>query len=71
MAWLCLKDKALSGSQMCIVTGPRIDLAITLIDRMKRLFVGKGLIITPRMIVSSEDKVSSDKTPENHAQNSM
>jgi hypothetical protein len=28
MAWLCLKDNALSGSQMCIVTGPRIDLAI-------------------------------------------
>ena len=23
---------------MCIVTGPRIELAITLIDRMKRLF---------------------------------
>jgi hypothetical protein len=22
MAWLCLKDNALSGSQMCIVTGP-------------------------------------------------
>ena len=34
MAWLCLKDNALSGSQMCIVTGPRIDLAIALIDRM-------------------------------------
>jgi hypothetical protein len=44
MAWLCLKDNALSGSQMCIVTGPRIDLAIALIDRMKRLFRGKGLI---------------------------
>jgi hypothetical protein len=28
---------SLSGSQMCIVTGPRIDLAIGLIDRMKRL----------------------------------
>jgi late competence protein required for DNA uptake (superfamily II DNA/RNA helicase) len=41
MAWLCLKDKALSGSQMCIVTGPRIDLAIALIDRMKKLFYGK------------------------------
>lgn len=39
MAWLCLKDNALSGSQMCIVTGPRIDLAIALIDRMKKLFV--------------------------------
>ncbi len=37
MAWLCLKDNALSGSQMCIVTGPRIDLAIALIDRIKEL----------------------------------
>jgi hypothetical protein len=44
MAWLCLKDNSLLGSQMCIVTGPRIDLAIALIDRMKRLFRGKGLI---------------------------
>ena len=38
IAWLCLKDDALSGSQMCIVTGPRIDLAIALIYRMKKLF---------------------------------
>jgi late competence protein required for DNA uptake (superfamily II DNA/RNA helicase) len=47
MVWLCLKDSALSGSQMCIVTGPRIDLAIALIDRMKKLFAGtsKGLVI--------------------------
>jgi hypothetical protein len=45
MAWLCLKDNALSGSQMCIVTGPRIDLAIALIDRTKKLFSrGKGLV---------------------------
>jgi hypothetical protein len=44
MAWLCLNDNALAGSQMCIVTGPRIDLAIALIDRMKRLLAGKGLI---------------------------
>ena len=38
MAWLCLKDNKLNGCQMCIVTGPRIDLAITLIDRLKKLF---------------------------------
>jgi hypothetical protein len=50
MAWLCLKDDALaaSGSQMCIVTGPRIELAIALIDRMKALFrsgdEGLGLV---------------------------
>jgi predicted RNA-binding Zn-ribbon protein involved in translation (DUF1610 family) len=44
MAWLCLKDNALAGSQMCIVTGPRIDLAIALIDRMKKLLASsKGI----------------------------
>ena len=36
--WLCLKNSNIRNSQMCIVTGPRIELAITLIDRMKRLF---------------------------------
>jgi hypothetical protein len=46
MAWLCLKDNALSGSQMCIVTGPRIDLAIALIDRMKKLFSSANGLIT-------------------------
>ena len=38
IAWLCLKDDELSGTQMVIVTGPRIDLAIDLIDRLKGLF---------------------------------
>jgi late competence protein required for DNA uptake (superfamily II DNA/RNA helicase) len=44
MAWLSLKDDRLRGTQMCIVTGPRIDLAITLIDRMKTLFNEKDLL---------------------------
>jgi hypothetical protein len=48
MAWLCLKDTSLSGSQMCIVTGPRIDLAIALIDRMKKLFASSRGIVTTR-----------------------
>ena len=29
---------------MCIVTGPRINLAITLVDRMKRLFTDNELV---------------------------
>ena len=46
VAWPCLKDDELSGSQMCVVTGPRIDLAIALIDRIKKLFASsKGLIV--------------------------
>jgi hypothetical protein len=44
MTWLCLRNNNLQGTQMCIVTGPRIDLAITLIDRMKRLFTDNGLV---------------------------
>jgi hypothetical protein len=36
MTWLCLKDNALA---VCIVTVPRIDLDIILIDRMKKVFV--------------------------------
>jgi hypothetical protein len=44
MAWLCMQDDKLKGTQMCIVTGPRIDLAITLIDRMKGLFTEKGFL---------------------------
>ena len=44
MAWLCLRNDQLKGTQMCIVTGPRIDLAITLIDRMKRLFTDNAMI---------------------------
>jgi hypothetical protein len=38
MTWLCLKDDEFKDSQFCIVTGPRIDLAITLIKRLKMLF---------------------------------
>jgi hypothetical protein len=44
MAWLCLRDNALAGTQMCIVTGPRVELAIALIERMKRLFESKAQI---------------------------
>jgi hypothetical protein len=38
ISWLCLRDDKLKGSRVCIVTGPRIELAITLINRLKSLF---------------------------------
>jgi hypothetical protein len=47
MAWLCIKDNSYRNSQMCIVTGPNIDIAIKLIKRMKGLFEPKlGLTFT-------------------------
>lgn len=38
ISWLCLRDDKLKGSYVCVVTGPRIELAITLINRFKSLF---------------------------------
>jgi hypothetical protein len=38
MAWLCTKDAGYGNSQMCIVTGPNIDIATKLIKRMKNIF---------------------------------
>ena len=35
MAWLALQNNSLAGSQMCVVTGPRVDLAVTLIDHKR------------------------------------
>ena len=45
MAWLCTRDEDFVGSQMCIVTGPNIDIAIKLIQRLKNIFELKlGLV---------------------------
>ena len=67
MAWLCVKDDRLRGSQMCIVTGPRIDLAITLIDRMKRLFKETtGLEFDTRETVIELNSVSIEAYPSHH-----
>lgn len=40
IAWNALKDDQWQYSQVCIVTGPRIELANTIIQRMKNLFEG-------------------------------
>ena len=46
MSWLCLRNNDYRNSQMCIVTGPNIDIAIKLIKRMKSLFERKlGLTV--------------------------
>ena len=65
MTWLCLKDKALAGSQMCIVTGPRIDLAIALIYRMKRLFAGLVTFDTKETVIEL-NAVKIEAFPSHH-----
>ena len=67
MAWLCLKDNSLSGSQMCIVTGPRLDLAVSLIDRMKKLFEPKlGITFSSKETVIWLNGVKVEAYPSHH-----
>jgi hypothetical protein len=39
IAWMCVRNDDLKGQRVCIVTGPNIALAITLIKRLKELFL--------------------------------
>jgi hypothetical protein len=41
IAWCCIEGKFSFGSRVCIITGPRIDLAEDLIARFKGLFEKK------------------------------
>ena len=41
LCWLALKDKTYSGTDFCIITAPRLELSVSLIDRLKKLFLQK------------------------------
>jgi len=43
MIWLATRDNTLSGTNMCVVTGAHIELAIGIISRIKRLFEPHGI----------------------------
>jgi hypothetical protein len=67
MAWLCLSDNNYRNSQMCIVTGPNIDIAIKLIKRMKGLFEQKlGLTFPSKETVLELNGCRIEAYPSNH-----
>src|SRR5919206_2388631 len=39
IAWMCVRNDELKGQRVCIVPGPNMALAITLIKRLKELFL--------------------------------
>ena len=39
IAWMCVRNDDMRGQRVCIITGPNIALAITLIKRLKELFL--------------------------------
>ncbi len=69
IAWVCLKDEQLKGSSICIVTGPRIDLAITLIDRIKKNLFPMLSFDTKETVVELND-IKIEVYPSHHL-NSM
>jgi hypothetical protein len=66
MAWLCLCNDDCKNSQMVIVTGPNIELAIKLIKRMKSLFEPAGIIFNSKETVLELNHCSIEAYPSNH-----
>jgi hypothetical protein len=44
MEWLCFRDNTLNGSQIYVVTGTRVDLAIMLVNRSRMLIPTIGFV---------------------------
>ena len=67
MAWLCTKDNQWRNCQMCIVTGPNIDMAIKLIKRAKNIFETKlGLTFQNKETVLELNGCTIEAYPSNH-----
>ncbi len=72
MAWLCTRtnnanSQARNSQQMCIVTGPNIDIAIKLIKRMKAIFERKlGLFFQNKETVLELNSCRIEAFPSNH-----
>src|SRR5215510_1604435 len=69
MAWLCTScgNRSISNGQMCIVTGPIIDIAIKLIRRLKNIFESKlGIIFQNKETVLELNGCQIEAYPSNH-----
>ena len=71
MAWLCTSGEYdnpyENSSQMCIVTGPNIDIAIKLIRRLKNIFETKlGLTFHNKETVLELNGCTIEAYPSNH-----
>jgi len=67
MVWLCTRDNRLQNSQMVIFTGPRVDLAVSLIRRIKELFEGQQIKFDGKETVVELNRVRIEAFPSYHA----
>ena len=68
MAWLCTKDNpGIGNSQICIVTGPNIDIATKLIKRLKNIFERRlGIYFDNKETVLELNACTIEAYPSNH-----
>jgi len=67
IGWLCLRNDDYRNSQICIVTGPNIDMAIRLIKRLKTLFETKhNVIFSNKETVLELNGCTIEAFPSNH-----
>lgn len=66
MVWLATKDDALRGSEMTIIVGPRIDLAINSIKRIKDLFIETPVLFDTASTVVTINDVTIQAYPSHH-----
>ena len=68
MAWLCVKDDYKNrNSQMVIVVGPNLDLAIKLIKRLKGIFENKlGIYFNEKETALNLNGCNIEAYPSNH-----
>jgi hypothetical protein len=67
IAWKCLRNNELKGSQIVIFTGPRLELSISLINRIKGLFKPFNIVFTDKETVCNLNGVRIEAFPSHHA----
>lgn len=66
IGWLSLKDNSLQNTDVIIVTGPRLELSITIIDRLKKLFINYLPTFDTRSTTVVLNQVTIKAYPSNH-----
>ena len=67
MAWLCTKDDTYRNSQMVIIPGPNLSLAVKLIQRLKTIFEPKlGITFDTKETVVELNGCVVEAFPSNH-----
>jgi hypothetical protein len=66
MAWLCVRDDAMKGKEMAIITGPNLNLSIGLIQRLKSLFLDHGIVFDTKQNSVTINGCEINAYPSNH-----